>query len=187
MIIKMLITFDFNPDTNEYTPIKKELIKDEAPKKSTVKAKVEETGDPQITLESNKYVFNQAAASLMGIEWEDRISIKYQKVDGLLFPIIGKDEAFGTGGGNKVTKSLTVSCRGNANERLSKYGDTFTITKLKDKEGLFVLVGNAERPEEPEQDEVKVPDDLDDIDLPLDTNIEEDKDTFEITDDTFEL
>lgn len=190
MIIKMLITFDYNPDTNEFTPIKKELVKDETPKKATVKPQVEESGDPQVTLESNKYILNQAAATLMGVEWEDRISVKYQKVDGLLFPVIGKDEAFGTGGGNKVTKSLTVSCRGNANEKLSKYGNVFTVTKLKDKAGLFVLVGNAERPEETEQDEVKVPVeiDVDNIDLPLDASIgSEQGDTFEITEDTFEI
>lgn len=180
----MLITFDYNPDTNEYTPISKELVKEEV-KKTVIKSKPDETTEPQITLESNKYIFNQAAATLMGVQWEDRVTICYQKVDGLLFPIIGKDSAFGEsfGGGNKVTKSLTVSCRGGANEQLSKYGNVFTVTKMKDKEGLFVLLGNTERPNEPEQDEVIVPD-MEDIDIPLDTEID-DSLAFEITDDTF--
>lgn len=183
----MLITFDYNPETNEYIPIGQEIVKED--KKTTkAKVKVEETSEPQITLQANKYIINQAAAALMGVAWEDRLSIQYKKIDGILFPILGKDTAFGTpGAGNKVTKSLTVCCKGNANETLSKYGDVFTITKMKDKEGLFVLVGNADRPEEPQTDEVViVEDNADNVDLPLDVEIN-DESAYEIDESTFEL
>lgn len=186
MIVKMLITFDYNPDTNEYTPISKELVEEK--KKATPKPKVEESADPQITLQANKYTINQAAAALMGVAWEDRLSIQYRKVEGVLFPIIGKDTAFDTpGAGNKVTKSLTVCCKGNAREMLSKYGDTFTVTKLKDKDGLFVLLGNAERPEESQSDEVEIKEDEEpNIDLPLQADID-DEDAFQIDESTFDL
>lgn len=191
MIIKMMITFDFNPETNEYTPIKQEIVKDKAPKVATEAQKAEESAEPQITLESNKYVLNKAAADLMGVVWEDRLDIKYQPIErgGLMFPIIGTDVAWKTKAGNKLTKSLTVSCRGNANELLSKYGDTFTITPWKGKEGLFVLIGNKDRTdEEPVKDSnIKIKEDENpEEDLPLDTTLDNDK-AYEIDDLSFEI
>lgn len=183
MIIKMLLTLDFDPATGEYKSLKQEIIKDEV-KTRVVKEEVQETSEPQITLDPNKYILNKAAAQLMGVAWEDRISIKYQKIDGITFPVIGTDEAFGTKGGNKLTKGLSVSCRGKANDMLRQYGDTFTVTKMKGQDDLFVLVGNAERPE---VDNIEVKEDENDnIDLPLDTEIE-DESAKEIDPLTFEL
>ena len=141
-----MITFDYNPDTKECVLLKQEQVKEKAQKASTKAEEVEDSAEPQITLESNKYVLNKAAASLMGVEWENRLDIKYQPIEkgGLMFPIIGTDTAWKTKSGNKLTKSLTVSCRGNANDLLSKYGDTFTVTPWKGHDGLFVLVGNKD-------------------------------------------
>lgn len=187
MIIKMMITFDFNPETNEYTPIKQEVVKDKATKTITKAGEAEESAEPQLTLEDNKYILNQSAATLMGVQWEDRLSIKYQKIEGLTFPVIGTDAAFGTKGGNKLTKSLSVSCRGKANELLAKYGDTFTVTKMKGHDDLFVLLGNADRPTEPEKQidtNINIKEDNNPVeDLPLDTTIE-DENAYEISDDS---
>lgn len=186
MIVKMLLTLDFDPATGEYKSLKQEIVKEEV-KTRTVKEEVPETSEPQITLDPNKYILNKAAAQLMGVAWEDRLSIKYQKIDGITFPVIGTDEAFGTKGGNKLTKSLSVSCRGKANDMLRQYGDTFTVTTMKGQDDLFVLVGNTERPEEPEVDNIEVlEDESDNIDLPLDTEIR-DESAKEIDPLTFEL
>lgn len=173
MIVKMMITFDYDPETNEYKPIKQEIIKEKA-KVIKESEKVEESAEPQVTLEGNKYVLNKAAATLMGVEPEDRLDIQYKKIGKVMFPIIGSDSAFGTKGGNKLTKSLTVSCRGKAHERLSQYGDTFTVTKMKEQEGLFVLLGNADRPVEEEKiDNIDIKeDDNSAVDLPLDIELE---------------
>ena len=163
MIVKMLLTLDFDPATGEYKSLKQEIVKEEV-KTRTVKEEVPETSEPQITLDPN-----------------------YQKIDGITFPVIGTDEAFGTKGGNKLTKSLSVSCRGKANDMLRQYGDTFTVTTMKGQDDLFVLVGNAERPEEPEVDNIQVlEDESDNIDLPLDTEIG-DESAKEIDPLTFEL
>ena len=178
MIVKMLLTLDFDPATGEYKTLKQEIVKEEV-KTRTVKEEVPETSEPQITLDPNKYILNKAAAQLMGVAWEDRLSIKYQKIDGITFPV--------TEGGNKLTKSLSVSCRGKANDMLRQYGDTFTVTTMKGQDDLFVLVGNAERPEEPEVDNIEVlEDESDNIDLPLDTEIG-DESAKEIDPLTFEL
>ena len=51
---------------------------------------------------------------------------------------------------------------------------------------MFVLVGNADRPIEPEVDNIEVKEDFDNVDLPLDTEIE-DESAKEIDPLTFEL
>ena len=118
MIVKMMITFDYDPETNEYKPLKQEIVKEKAQKVSTKAEEAEESAEPQITLESNKYILNKAAANLMGVQWEDRLDIKYQPIErgGLMFPIIGTDTSLNTKSGNKLTKKLTVSCRVNDND-----------------------------------------------------------------------
>lgn len=191
MIVKMMITFDYDPETNEYKPLKQEIVKDKV-QKVTKAEEAEDSAEPQITLEANKYVLNKAAATLMGVEWENRLDIKYQPVEkgGMMFPIIGTDTAWKTKSGNKLTKSLTVSCRGNANELLSKYGDTFTVTPWKGHEGLFVMIGNKDRSEEEptiKDDNISIKEDENPVeDLPLDTELD-DEEAYKIDDLSFEI
>lgn len=179
MIIKMMITFDYNPETNEYIPLKQEIVKDKKKDPALLMAEeAKDSAEPQITLTDNKYILNESAANLIGVKWEDRLDIKYQLIDKIRFPIIGKDTAWGTKSGNKLTKSLTVSCRGNANSLLSEYGDTFSITPWQGYEGLFVLVGNKDRTtpdenvevtedENPENDLEAIQDAIDDTDYEI--------------------
>ena len=191
MIIKMMITFDYDPETNEYKPLKQEIVKDKV-QKATKAEEAEDSAEPQITLEANKYVLNKAAATLMGVEWENRLDIKYQPVEkgGMMFPIIGTDTAWKTKSGNKLTKSLSVSCRGNANELLSKYGDTFTVTPWKGHEGLFVMIGNKDRSEEEptiKDDNISIKEDENPAeDLPLDTELDNEE-AYKIDDLSFEI
>lgn len=137
----MMITFDFNPETNEYKPIKQEIIK-ETIKKSTTKVE-NTTNEPTLTLESNKYVLNKAAVELMNVEWGSRLFIGYKTVNSIVYPVIGTDEAWETQCGNKLTKNFTVSCKGSSNEILSRYGKIFTLSKLKENENLFILIGDT--------------------------------------------
>lgn len=191
MIVKMMITFDYDPETNEYKPLKQEIVKDKV-QKVTKAEEAEDSAEPQITLEANKYVLNKAAATLMGVEWENRLDIKYQPVEkgGMMFPIIGTDTVWKTKSGNKLTKSLTVSCRGNANELLSKYGDTFTVTPWKGHEGLFVMIGNKDRSEEEptiKDDNISIKEDENPVeDLPLDTELDNEE-AYKIDDLSFEI
>lgn len=191
MIVKMMITFDYDPETNEYKPLKQEIVKDKV-QKVTKAEEAEDSAEPQITLEANKYVLNKAAATLMGVEWENRLDIKYQPIEkgGMMFPIIGSDTAWKTKSGNKLTKSLTVSCRGNANELLAKYGDTFTVTPWKGHGGLFVMIGNKDRTEEEptvKDNNISIKEDENPVeDLPLDTEID-DEEAYKIDDFSFEI
>lgn len=164
MIINLNLTLDYNPETGTCTVVKT------VPSQPKVVAN-NDTAEPQIILDANKYILNQAAANLMGVKWEDRLEIKYQKVQGVIYPVIGTDETFGTKTGNKLTKTLTVSCRGKANEMLARYGRIFTVSEMKGEKGLFVLIGDNP-PVEAEEIEVKEDED-DIVDLPLDTEIED--------------
>ena len=47
MIVKMLLTLDFDPATGEYKSLKQEIVKEEPTKKVAVE--VEDAAEPQIT------------------------------------------------------------------------------------------------------------------------------------------
>ena len=110
----------------------------------------------------------------MGVEPDCKLDIKYEKRGKETVPVIGTDTAFGTKQGNKLTKSLTVACRGSKNEELSKYGTEFILVPHETKDGIFVLQNEdakleralddtLEKPDEPEE-EIGLPDiDLQDL------------------------
>lgn len=142
MIIKLLCTFDYNPETNEYKPIgDPEVIK--STKKQTVKE--EESSEPQLSLLDNKYSLNTAALDMLGVVPGDKIDIKYQIVDSINYPIIGSSTNWKSSSGNKLTKSGTVSYRGKANDMLLTFGDVFNFTPWNGHDGLFILIGNKEQ------------------------------------------
>lgn len=100
-----------NQETGEIKDL--ELAKPKASRKSTKKVE-DNDPTPRLTLLDNKYELNQAAIDLLGVEPDDRIDINYEKNDQYFIPVIGTDINFGhPGKGNKLTKSNTVSCRGN--------------------------------------------------------------------------
>lgn len=173
----MKLTFNLIVDTStgEFEVINTETgetkaIKAEVKKKTSTKKKKDDDPTPKITLEDNKYSLNSAAVELMGVEPEDRLDIKMEKQGKLLIPIIGTNEAFGTKAGNRLTKTFTVSCRGKANDELSKYGSVFVIEPHPEKDGLFIMKGDKDVPEPPTADEnVEIPEDEN---LPIDADLE---------------
>lgn len=158
MRVKMLIEFDFDPETGEYTPISREIIEEEPKKKAKSAIKDDGSTEPIVTLEDNKFVLNSKAVEVLGVEWEDRISVLYQEHNGNLVPVIGKDEVFGVKNGNKLTKSKTVSCRGKANEKLAEHGSEFKLISLDN--GTFIMDGGKTIPYEAKKkrtdDKIKV-------------------------------
>lgn len=139
--------------------------------KTTSKKKVEqdESSEPILTLEESKYHLNSAAISIMGIESDDKIDIKYE--NGL--PIIGTDESFGTKGGNKLTKSNTVAYRGNKNEELSKHGKEFRLIPHPSKPGLFMLDSGEKVSKPIGDDNVNVEEEDEVFDLNLDELVDD--------------
>ena len=185
MIFKMLCTFEFNPETNEYTPVgTPEIIKDTPKNKA-----VEDNSIAQITLLDGKYKLTQAAVDLLNVSPGDRINICYNNLPdnpNVKVPIIGSSTNWRNDLGNKLTKSLTVSYRGVANGVLAEYGNIFTLEPYKD--GLFIMRGdkpvevddNIEVTETPEivEDLQEIEKDLINQDL---ENVEDDE-NYEISD-----
>ncbi len=174
------LKFEFTIDTNtgEFSVVNTdtgEVKTVSIPKKVTKKIKKEESSSPQLILEDNKYCLNSAAIKLMGVTPDDKLDIKYEKRGRTMIPVIGSDETFGTKGGNKLTKSNTVACRGSKNEELSKYGHVFEITPHDSKEGLFILTGDS-APVEISSGNENISIDESDEDLPLDLSLVDDKD-----------
>ena len=139
---QVVVTFNFDPETELVSDVRCVVDGIEKKKKTTKKVKevIEEmASEPIITLEPNKLVFNNKAIADMDIKYEDRIVIKWEKIDGKMTPIIGKDIAFDEEGtGNKVTKSNTITYKGKANDILADLGTEFNI--LEKEEGIWRLV-----------------------------------------------
>ena len=162
--MKLDILFHYNVDENtgEITFIgKEEITVDTATstKRQAKPVKVEANIEPLITLDSNKLVLTTGAVDMMKICPDCRVDIKYKKKDKVSVPVIGTDAAFGTEGGNKLTKTNTVSFRGSANEKLAEYGSVFKLEPSED-EGIFYLIGD--KMNKPIEDEaIDIEDELD--------------------------
>ena len=159
---KVLFTYEQDDETGEVKVINREVVNDDLPKpkkktSAPKKSKADENPEPELTLEDNKYCLNTAAVELLGVEAEDRIDIKFEKRDKVRVPVIGCNTAFGTQGGNRLTKSNTVSYRGKNHDLLEEYGTIFSF-KETDKEGIFELIGDKPIPEEKEDENVKIVD-----------------------------
>jgi hypothetical protein len=144
--MKLDILFHYNVDENtgEITFIgKEEITVDTATstKRQAKPVKVEANIEPLITLDSNKLVLTTGAVDMMKICPDCRVDIKYKKKDKVSVPVIGTDAAFNTKGGNKLTKTNTVSFRGSANDKLAEYGSVFKLEPSED-EGIFYLIGD---------------------------------------------
>lgn len=168
------LTYEMSVDTETGEVLETKLIDRSVNKpvkamKATASEAVQDNDkEPKLYLEDNKCRLNSKAVSLMGISPGDKLDIKYDEGKNGSVPVIGTDEAFGTKGGNKLTKSNTIACRGSKNEELSKYGKEFVLAEHPSKAGLFVLTS-----EEVAVDQL-VGDDNVNIDTPegIDLNLE---------------
>ena len=139
------LTYEMSVDTETGEVLETKLIDRSVNKpvkamKATASEAVQDNDkEPKLYLEDNKCRLNSKAISLMGISPGDKLDIKYDEGKNGSVPVIGTDEAFGTKGGNKLTKSNTIACRGSKNEELSKYGKEFVLAEHPSKAGLFVL------------------------------------------------
>lgn len=143
----LTLSYEMSIDTSTGEILETKLIDrkvDKSDIKVTKKVIAEDSDtEPKLVLESNKYCLNSAAIALMGIKPGDKLDIKYSEEKNDKFPVIGIDEVFGTKGGNILSKSNTVACRGSKNTELSKYGSEFKLVPHPSKTGLFILTTNS--------------------------------------------
>lgn len=145
MLRAVTITFDIETETGTVTNVKTQ-VEGEVKRRTTTTRKKEVVKELEDTVsivrEEGKLVFNNRAMADLKIEAGDRIVIKYEKGDKSLFPVIGTDFAFNEeGSGNKMTKSQTISYKGNQNTVLAEFGDEFTVEKYQDNIWKLVSLG----------------------------------------------
>ena len=114
------IQFNFNPDTQEVSNLRVVNLN-------------KENNDLFIKIEDNKLILTQDVINLLNVFPGERITINYYTINPEeTFPVIGKSELFtDASGGCKLTKSNTVSFKGNQRQTLLEYGDFFTIEPFK--------------------------------------------------------
>ena len=119
----LTISFDFDETTKKVKNLKVVSI---------------DPGQPTVQALENKLQLSPAALELIGVKSGDRLAINYWTVDNkTTYPLIGKAEAFNEDG-CKLTKSNTVSYRGQQMDVLKLYGDNFRLEPFS--EGRFKLV-----------------------------------------------
>lgn len=172
MKLDILMHYEVNEQTGEVTFIgKEEVAVDTVKKASKAASAVLEGNTPMLKLNAHNFALNQKACDLLKVSAGDTIHINYPKKGNEYIPVIGSSQAFGVKAGNKLTKSLTVSFRGAANDKLSEFGTDFELIES-DREGIFYLKGDKIIEVAKEEDAIEVDDtfeldDLEDIDLDL--------------------
>jgi len=136
------ITYESSVETDTGEILETKIVSKSPMKEKKTKKVEDDSNEPTLYLEENKYRLNSAAIQLMGIEVGDKLDIKYEESKNGVTPIIGLDESFGTRGGNKISANNTVIYRGKKMEELSKFGDKFGVVAHPNKEGLFMLTSD---------------------------------------------
>lgn len=140
-------------------------------KKSTTRTRKTKTDDeptPVVHLLENKLQFNTKAIELTGFEAEDKVLINFEKEGRKVTPVMYLNDK-----GNRMTKTFTVSYRGQQRENLIKYGENFELIPYPNKDGYFKLKGDVEEieddiidvPVSSDNEEIIDSDDLDNIDF----------------------
>lgn len=122
------ISFDFDETTKKVSNVK------------VITVSKEITESPIIEVLDNKLKLSNAALTKMGVSADDRLSIEYWTVNNEeTFPLIGKSEMFtDSDNGNRLTKSKTISFKGQQRTVLLEYGNLFKIEDFK--ENIYKLV-----------------------------------------------
>lgn len=141
------ISFDFDEVTQKVTNLKVTSLS---------KVNLDE-GEPLVQLMDNKLKLTPKAIEMIGAQVGDRIQVNYWTENNHnTFPLIGRSEFFtDKEEGSKLTKSNTVSFRGNKNTVLKVYGELFKLEEFKDNMFRLVKVETENEATKSEQKELE--------------------------------
>ena len=141
------ISFDFDEVTQKVSNLKVTSLS---------KVNLDE-GEPFVQLMDNKLKLTPKAIEMIGAQVGDRIQVNYWTENNHnTFPLIGRSEFFtDKEEGSKLTKSNTVSFRGNKNTVLKVYGELFKLEEFKDNMFRLVKVDTENEATESEQKELE--------------------------------
>ena len=123
----MKVSFDYNKKTHLITNVS--IIDDDKELDSSKifsiissikKSKAKEKN--LVILDNNRLILNEEVLSLLEANPGDRLILRFDNIDGCVYPIITKSE---DSTGNLITSVKTVSFRGKQNDYLKRYGNVF--------------------------------------------------------------
>lgn len=141
------ISFDFDEVTQKASNLKVTSLS---------KVNLDES-EPLVQLMDNKLKLTPKAIEMISAQVGDRIQVNYWTENNHnTFPLIGRSEFFtDKEEGSKLTKSNTVSFRGNKNTVLKVYGELFKLEEFKDNMFRLVKVETENEATESEQKELE--------------------------------
>lgn len=176
----MKIIIDFDPVTQTVIGVTTDAgtFPVETEKKKRVKKEKVEDDSLKLTLGDNKLILTPKLVEKLSVKEGDKISIMYKESNGFIEPFLGKSDLFTGSGGNKLTKSLTVSFRGYQRESLLKFGTEFNVEVVGD--GSVKLVSDV-KVKKPEQTLITdLPKDIQDILMAEDEKLDLDESLFNL-------
>lgn len=141
----MKIIIDFDPATQEVLSV---TVGDSV-KTPTVRKKKSDTVNDIVndalnaTLDSNKLIVSPALALLLKVKEGDRLVVRYKEDGEFIEPFLAPPSVFNEEGGNKLTKGLSISFRGDQHAALSRFGNQFEVQDMKD--GSVKLLSTLEK------------------------------------------
>lgn len=138
MVDKIIVTrmYELDVDSDTGAVISSRLVGETSD--NSDKIQLQALG-PVAVLEDKKISFTKEALEMMGVSAGDKLELQYEAYNGGTRPVIGLNTAFGIGGGNILSASGTIACRGRKREELAKFGTVFEIAPHPAKDGIFIL------------------------------------------------
>lgn len=128
----MRISFDFDETTKKVS----NLTVDDSAVKQAVKKK--KPTNNKIMLNGSTLKLTDAVLTALGVSVGDRLCVRFNPKPVILRPDIANE----SNGGNLITKTMTLSCKGKTSELLTKFGTEFDFTGQSD--GYVVLTATTE-------------------------------------------
>lgn len=127
----MKIVIDFNPETQEVVSV---TVGDSVKTPTIKKKKAEEVVDDTLTasLAGNKLTISPKLAELLKVKESDKLVVRYKQDGAFIEPFLGPPIAFNEEEGNKLTKTLSISFRGDQNIALARFGVRFEVKDMED-------------------------------------------------------
>lgn len=123
----MKIVIDFNTETQEVISV---TVGDSVKKVPTKKKEKEVDESVTAVLESNKLTLSPKLATLLKVKEGDKLVVRYKQDGEFIEPFLGPPNIFGEEEGNKLTKSLSISFRGDQNVALARFGSSFNVEDM---------------------------------------------------------
>lgn len=127
----MKIIIDFNTETQEIISV---TVGDSVKTPAIKKDKKVEIEDNKLiaTLAVNKLTISSKLAELLKVKEGYKLVVRYRQDGEFIEPFLGSPSAFNEEDGNKLTKTLSISFRGDQNVALARFGTLFEIKDMED-------------------------------------------------------